>query len=103
MINTDFFSVRTYNSSEFKTSLSPEVTIKKVLLSEGSFCATAELHLLHLRGWWDSYTMIHRHTACASPLVQQGGGRTRTIHFVLRAQIAHDVYTGNEVQASCQL
>lgn len=66
MINTDFFSIWTCNSGEFKVSLSPEVTVK-VLLSEGSFGAAAELHLLHLRRRWDSYTVIHlAHSACVS-------------------------------------
>lgn len=43
----------------FKISLCPEVTVNKVLLSEGSSGAAAELHLLHPRGRWVSYTVIH--------------------------------------------
>lgn len=55
MISIDFvffFLVceHTYNSGVFKISLCPEVTVNKVLLSEGSSGAAAELHLLHPRG-----------------------------------------------------
>ena len=92
-------------TGEFKISLSPEVTANKVLLSESSFGAATELHLLHLRGRWNSYVMIHpAHSMCVSIMdgcSVEGEGRRQSISF--QGLKVYDEYMGNEAQASYQL
>lgn len=127
-----FFLVceHTCNSGVFKISLSPEVTVNKVLLSEGSSGAAAELHLLHPRGRWVSYAVIHGVCRTGSwtrwslwswclptqlilwswdavitdwCIMEEERQGQSFFFFFLRAQSAHDVYVGNEVQATCWL